>query len=268
MRTMRIVKNIMTGEVERELETTMLTYADPERVLCVIQGHSQDIIKAPPDMLLSEYFRINKTGFGISCTKKVIVIDVVRDIILRDTKARICDMQECIRDIWLKIREEEIVTLNAGLIIHLGKSGIEFTVAAGGSPFPGAKETINDLQKRGVATYIASGDREAKLEKMADYLGIPRERVFGVATPTIKEQIVKDLKESYTSVIMVGDSINDLRAMRAADIAVLTLQQSSDKPDELFFTADVKIHDIREVTHIVSQLEEGILNLDTDGDRE
>ena len=52
----------------------------------------------------------------------------------------------------------------------------------------------------GIPTFIASGDRVAKLEKMADYLGIPRDRVFGVATPTIKAQIVADLQGEYDTV--------------------------------------------------------------------
>jgi len=238
----------------------MLTFADPERVLCVFQGHSQEIMNTSPDMLLSEYILFNQIGIGISCTRKVVEKDAVRDHIVNDKRAYVRDLQECMRHIWVKIREEEIVTLNTGMIIHLLKTGIEFTIAAGGSPFEGARETIDDLHRRGIATYIASGDRETKLEKMADYLGIPRDRVFGVATPTIKEQIVKDLKETYDKVIMVGDSINDLRAMKAADLAVLTLQQSSDKPAELVHTAQIKINDIREVSDIVQLVENGRLN--------
>jgi soluble P-type ATPase len=259
LKTFRIAKNVITGDLEKEVETTMLTFADPERVLCVIQGHSQDIINAPQDMLLSEYIRINQIGFGISCTRKVVAKDEVKYHIMNDTRAYLGDLQECIRDIWSKIKQEEIVTLNTGMIIHLEKSGIEYTIAAGGSPFEGAREMVDDLQKRGIATYIASGDRETKLEKMADYLGIPRDRVFGIATPTVKEQIVKDLKETYDTVIMVGDSINDLRAMRAADISVLTMQQSADKPEELILTADIKIHDLREVPGIVKQVEDGLI---------
>ena len=106
----------------------------------------------------------------------------------------------------------------------------------------------------GVFTYIASGDREAKLERMADYLGIPRDRVFGVATPAIKEKIILDLKQQYDIVVMVGDSINDLRAMRAADIAVLSCEQPSVKPRELTLEADHCIRDLRAVLDIVNDI--------------
>jgi len=82
----------------------------------------------------------------------------------------------------------------------------------------------------GVPTFIASGDRVTKLERMADHLGIPRDRVYGVATPTVKAQIVSDLRQEYDRVLMVGDGINDLCAMRNADIAILTVQQPGDRP--------------------------------------
>lgn len=254
LRTYRMAKNVRTGGFIEDVETTMLTFDDPERVLCVLQGHSHDFISAPPDMPVSEYLRIHQIGFGISCTRKVVEIGVVQRILDQDKQARIRDLQECMRVIWSKIREEEIIALNNGLIVHTGIGGIEFTLTAGGTPFPGAKDTIRSLHQKGIPAFIASGDREAKLERIADHLGIPRDRVFGVATPSVKEQIVLDLKEQYDTVLMVGDSINDLRAMRAADIAVLTDQQSSDKPSDLLQAADFHIHEIRDVTDIVNKL--------------
>lgn len=254
LHTYRIAKDVISGELYPDIETTMLTFADPDRVLCVIHTHSRGLMEAPADQLFSAYLNEHNVGFGISCTRRVIDAEEIGDIIRRDTAARIGDMQECMRIIWSKIRQETIVALNSGVIVHIGHGRIEFTVTAGGTPFEGAKDTIRELHRLGVATFIASGDREAKLERMADYLGIPRDRVFGVATPTIKERIVRDLKETYDLVIMVGDSINDLLAMRSANIAVLTEQQCSQKPDELIAAVDHRIHDVREVLGIIRPL--------------
>ncbi|NLV25851.1 MAG: HAD family hydrolase [Methanomicrobiales archaeon] len=258
LHTFRMAKNVLNGELLDEVETTMLTFEDPDRVLCVLHGHSWDFIKTDPDRLLSEYLRTMKIGFGISCTRKVIEKDTIRQILEDDQNAKILDIQECMRVIWNKIKSEEIVALNNGIIVHTGLRMIEFTVTAGGTPFPGAKETISALHQKGIFAYIASGDRETKLERMADYLGIPRNRVFGVATPTVKEQIVRDLKGQYDLVIMVGDSINDLRAMRASDIAILSDQQSSDKPAELVRAAGYRIRDLREVLDIIHSAIENI----------
>jgi Cu+-exporting ATPase len=102
--------------------------------------------------------------------------------------------------------------------------------------------------------YIASGDRVTKLEKMADHLGIPRDRVYGVATPSVKAQIVNDLRQEYDRVLMVGDGINDLAAMRTADIAILTIQQPGDRPEELYKVADHVVNNVSDVVAIVQAL--------------
>lgn len=254
LHTYRIAKNVLDGQVFPDIETTMLTFADPDRVLCVIHGHSRGIMAAPPDQLFSAYITGEGIGFGISCTRRVVDAEEIGRIIRSDQSARMGDMQECMRIIWTKIRDEPVVALNSGVIVHTGKECIEFIVTTGGTPFPGAGETIRDLHRLGVATFIASGDRETKLERMADFLGIPRDRVFGVATPTMKERIVRDLKETYSPVVMVGDSINDLLAMRAADLAILTEQQCPQKHAELIAAADYRICDVREVLSRISTL--------------
>jgi len=251
LHTFRIAKDVISGEMFPDIETTMLTFADPDRVLCVIHGHSRGIMQAPADQLVSAYLKEQGVGFGISCTRRVVEAEVIGTILSCDAHARMGDMQECMRIIWSKIREEAVVALNSGVIVHTGKGMIEFVVTAGGTPFTGARDTIRELHRLGVATFIASGDREAKLERMADYLGIPRDRVFGVATPTMKERIVRDLKETYSLVVMVGDSINDLLAMRAADLAVLTEQQCTQKHEELIAAANHRITDVRDVLGII-----------------
>jgi len=251
LRTYRMAKNVFTGELLADVETTMLTFADPERVLCVLHGHTRDVMKALPDLLISDYLLSHHIEFGISCTRKVVEKETVRAILQEDIHATVGDLQECMRIIWSDICDNEIYALNNGLIVHTGRRVIEFTVTAGGTPFPGARQTVTSLHQMGVFTYIASGDRETKLERMADYLGIPRDRVFGVATPSVKEGIVRDLQNQFDTVFMVGDSINDLRAMRAADIAVLSDQQSSLKPAELMKAADYRIQDISQVPDIV-----------------
>jgi Cu+-exporting ATPase len=136
----------------------------------------------------------------------------------------------------------------------MAQKGIEFTITAGGWPFDGAREAITALHRMGVPAFIASGDRVTKLERMADHLGIPRDRVNGVATPTVKAQIVSDLRQEYNKVIMVGDGINDLCAMRNADIAILTVQQPGDRPEELYKEADYVVQNVSEVVTIVEDL--------------
>ncbi|MDD1670221.1 MAG: HAD-IC family P-type ATPase, partial [Methanomicrobiales archaeon] len=144
--------------------------------------------------------------------------------------------------------------IDSGVILNFSPGIIEFTVTSGGRPFPGAVETIEELHRMGVATFIASGDRASKLERIADHLMIPRDHVYGVATPRIKARIIEDLKERYDRVAMVGDGINDLPAFEQADVAILTLQQPGEKPEELYRASDHVVPRVRDVVTIVRDL--------------
>jgi soluble P-type ATPase len=265
LNTYRVAKDICNQKLLPGIETTTLTFSSPDRVLIVLPFHSKDLMAAPPEALLSEYLVRHDIGFGISCTRKITTSDEIGDVLYADDRARVGDLQECIRNVWTVCREESVVTLNSGAIINMAQRGIEFAITAGGWPFDGAKDAITALHRMGVPTFIASGDRVTKLEKMADHLGIPRDRVYGVATPTVKAQIVSDLRQEYDRVIMVGDGINDLSAMRNADIAILTVQQPGNRPEELYKEADHVVKNVGEVVTIVQDLIAVRKNSDRDG---
>jgi soluble P-type ATPase len=254
LHTYRVAKDIAHQELLPGIETVTLTFASPERVLVVIHVHSRGVIAAPASQLLSVYLVEERAGFGISCTRKITTADDIGDALYSDTHATIGDLQDCIRNVWKVCHREAVVTLNSGVILNMDARSIEFTVTTGGRPFEGARESISELHRIGIPTFIASGDRVTKLEKMADYLGIPRDRVYGIATPTVKAQIVADLQAEYDRVVMVGDGINDLCAMKKADVAILTEEQHGDKPAELYQAADHVVKNVREVVEIVKSL--------------
>ncbi|OPY42874.1 MAG: Soluble P-type ATPase-like phosphatase [Methanoregulaceae archaeon PtaU1.Bin222] len=254
LHTYRVAKNVMTGELLPGIETVSLTFSSTERVLVVIHVHSREVIATPPEMLLSSYLVEHQVGFGVSCTRKVLAADEVAHTLYHSEYATIGDLQDCIRHVWQVCRREAVIAMNSGVIVNMSLPGIEFTVTTGGRPFEGAREAISELHHMGIPTFIASGDRVTKLEKMADYLGIPRDRVFGIATPTVKAQIVADLQEEYDHVVMVGDGINDICAMKKADVAILTEEQSGEKHDELYQAADHVVKNVREVVAIVKRI--------------
>jgi len=254
LNTYRVAKDIGNNKLLPGIETTTLTFSSPDRVLIVLPVHSKDIIGTQKDLLLSTYLVENNIGFGVSCTRKIITAEAIGDVLYTDTRARVGDLQECIKNVWTMCKAESVLTLNSGAIVNMAQNAIEFAITAGGWPFDGAKETITALHRMGVPTYIASGDRSTKLEKMADHLGIPRDRVYGVATPSVKAQIVTDLKEEYDRVLMVGDGINDLCALEKADIAILTVQQPGDRPEGLYKAADYVVRNVSEVLPIVQRL--------------
>ncbi|QYZ79146.1 HAD family hydrolase [Methanofollis formosanus] len=262
LRSYRTARDVGTGEILPDVETTLLTCRDPARVLIALNAHSRDVMGAPDDQFLSEYLCERKVGFGVSCLRQVTPHEELANLLYGDREALVGDLQACIKDVWGILKEEELVVMDSGAILNLSKRGIEFTVTAGGRPFKGAKETIESLHAMGVATYIASGDRAAKLEQIADHLGIPRDQVHGIATPSIKAQIVEDLQDYYETVVMVGDGINDLKAFRRADISILSEQQSREKPEQLTRAAGYIIKNVREVVPIVRELsDDGIVSI-------
>ena len=254
LNTYRVAKDICNKKLLPGIETTTLTFSSPDRVLVVLPVKSKMMIDTPSDTLLSDYLIEHNMSFGVSCTRRITTAEEIGDVLYADKTARVGDLQECIRNVWTVCKAESVVTMNSGAIINMALGTVEFTITAGGWPFDGAKETITSLHRIGVPTFIASGDRVTKLEKMADHLGIPRDRVYGVATPTVKAQIVSDLKQEYDKVLMVGDGINDLCAMRNADIAILTIQQAGDRPEELYAAADYVVKDVGAVLPIVQEM--------------
>lgn len=264
LNTYRVAKDIRNRKLLPGIETTTLTFSSPDRVLVVLPVHSKEIMQTPGDMLLSSYLVDHNIGFGVSCTRKIVTADEIGDVLYTDRLVRVNDLQECIRNVWTVCKAESVVTMNSGAIVNMAYKCIEFAITAGGWPFDGAKEAITALHRMGVPIFIASGDRVTKLEKMADHFGIPRDRVYGVATPTVKAQIVNDLRQEYDRVLMVGDGINDLCAMQNADIAILTVQQAGERPEDLFKEADYVVKNVSEVVAIVRELLKPAQHFDRD----
>ncbi len=253
LHTLRVAKDIPRNKIVEGIETTTLTCSEKGRSLILLYINSKKFIEAPPDMLLSEYLHSNEVRFGLACSSVVTTTEEISDLLYRDKNAICEDLQICIKRVWNCCKKMPIVALNSGVIVNKNISSIEFAITSGGRPFSNAKETIRLLHENNIATYVASGDRTDKLIKMADYLGIPHGNVYGVATPKIKAQIVSDLKENYDQVIMVGDGINDLTAMKEADISILTEQQYGKKPKILVDAADYIINDVSEVFNIANE---------------
>jgi len=254
LRTYRVVKNIPSPEILTDVETTAITAASDDRALLVLNVRSRDVMKARHDLLLSEYLGSHQVSFGVSCANRVFTHGELADLLYSDRAAKVADLQECIREVWERCRLEALVVIDSGVILNFSPGIIEFTVTSGGRPFAGAVETIEELHRMGIATYIASGDRASKLERIADQLMIPRDHVYGVATPSIKARIVEDLQDQYDLVVMVGDGINDLPALEKADVAILTLQQRGEKPEVLYRASDHVVPRVRDVVTIVRDL--------------
>jgi Cu2+-exporting ATPase len=80
-----------------------------------------------------------------------------------------------------------------------------------------ARETVNQLQAKGIQVVMITGDAEAVARTVAEDLGI--ERYYARVLPEDKVSIIKQLKQEGPTAF-VGDGINDAAALLEANIGI------------------------------------------------
>ena len=83
---------------------------------------------------------------------------------------------------------------------------------------PEAQALIADLHRRGMTTYIISGDQEAPTQKLAQALGV--DQYFANTLPENKADLVAKLQEDGKTVCFIGDGINDSIALKKANVSI------------------------------------------------
>jgi len=83
---------------------------------------------------------------------------------------------------------------------------------------PGAKEALHRLKQAGIRTIMLTGDNERSAKAIALQVGV--NEYYSQLLPVDKVEVIKKLKESYGTVAMVGDGINDAPAMAASDVGI------------------------------------------------
>ena len=81
-----------------------------------------------------------------------------------------------------------------------------------------ARRLVLDLQARGRTVCLLSGDREARVMRLAGDLGI--QCVRAQATPDDKVEFVKALQDRGAIVAMIGDGVNDAPVLAQAQVSV------------------------------------------------
>ena len=81
----------------------------------------------------------------------------------------------------------------------------------------GAKASIKELKKMGLKVLMLSGDKQIVASKVARELGI--DESHGELNPEQKALLIKELQKS-ANVVMVGDGINDILALKSANVGI------------------------------------------------
>ncbi|TFH05204.1 MAG: HAD family hydrolase, partial [Methanosarcina sp.] len=219
--------------------------------LVALNTDNEIILRSRRDMFLFEFIRDYRVSIGISCSKGKFTPDVACEII-RGASLLMGDVHDVLEAVISCCPDS--IYLAAGLIVDSEARKIPYVLSTGGQVFGKTLQTIQLLHAMEVDIYIASGDRMSALVQLAEFVNIPQERVFAFADPIMKEKVVLELKNRYEKVVMVGDGINDILALRAADVGIMTTQQGDERPEELREAADVVLDDIIKVVDVVKGL--------------
>ena len=251
LRMYRVAKKISTGEYLHEVVSTELVGKKPYCAILVMQVDSPQLVKCPPDMLISEFIRDFRIDVEVGCSRSQIDRPTSMEVIENDKIASMKDLQ----DVMLVVNEKcrNIFYMGVGLIIDIEAKNIPYVICTGGRVYDNTPYVIKTLREMNIDAYIASGDSMRNLSALARNVNVPLDHVFEIATPKKKEEIVKGLKQEYDRVVMVGDGLNDILAFRAADLGVLSIQQTGECPEHLSREADIVIRDIREIVDIVAR---------------
>jgi soluble P-type ATPase len=127
-------------------------------------------------------------------------------------------------------------------------------VGLGGRLYGEVRDAVSRMQRGGSDVFLATGNCMEMTMKCAGILGIPKEYVLFDASPEDKRDLVKRLRGFYGAVVMVGNDINDLTAMREADISIIVRREGA--------TSDDRVSRCEDVDHVVPTLNEveGIVN--------
>ncbi len=96
--------------------------------------------------------------------------------------------------------------------------------------------TIETLKRMGIKTVMVTGDNEATAAFIAKQIGI--DEFYANLMPEDKVHIIKELRQQYGSIAMVGDGVNDAPSLATADIGIAMGAIGSDAAIE---TADIAL---------------------------
>jgi len=243
----RVAKDLSKKVLVAGVITTELVMEKGGRALVIPQLDPEVVMRTPPEMPLSTFFRGRERNVKISCSSTEVSEDEVL-MVLPSSEAEVKNLQETLEAVSARCPR---FYCTAGLIVDVEVGKVTHTICTGGRPFPALENVLKELVGMGADIYVASGDSMRSLSSLTRCRGIKRDRIYPASKPRQKAEIVNSLKENYRRVVMVGDGLNDRYALEAADLGVLTVQQDSRPRAELIEAADVVIDDIRRLPSLL-----------------
>ncbi len=149
-------------------------------------------------------------GKGVSAQVGKLALLIGNERLMQENKIKIPDEVKVAVQAWKELGHSlALIASNSQLV---GVISIADTVK------PQAKKTITALKQLGITPVMVTGDNHETATVIAKTVGI--DKVKAEVMPADKERIVRELREKYGVVAMVGDGINDAPALATADVGI------------------------------------------------
>jgi len=221
--------------------------------LCDISHRRQLFVKGAPEIILGKATRIASDGrkVKINQAQRDAFNSAYRHLAARGQRVLAVARKEMPKSV-AKLSDHEVTDL-----VILGLVGIE------DAPRRAARSVIDILRRTGIDVKMVTGDLPATAYAVAREVGLAQDLqgivsgervvkllsrshslcgidVFARVLPEIKMAIVKHYQARGHRVAMIGDGINDVAALKVADIGVALVKQGAEVAQE---TADLAITD-------------------------
>jgi soluble P-type ATPase len=250
----RVAKDTVTGKYIDNIITTDLVSKKPNCGLVIMHTDPDKIMSCQSTKRIHDFLTDNRIRIDLSCSSSPITLDDAVQCIKNDTWTSMQDIHDVINI--TKLKCPDIFYLGVGFIVDTKSQSIVYTVSTGGRPFANTPAVLDTLKNMKIDVFIASGDSMRNLGNLARLVKLPIEHVYDVATPQKKEWVIKSLKKKYDKVVMVGDGINDILALRASDLGVLSIQQTGTCMEKLSSEADIIITDIKQIVEMINEMKQ------------
>lgn len=150
-------------------------------------------------------------GYGITVT--------IKDLVIKVGSLRFMTMEGMIIPKVIKEAMDHSHSQGYSMIMVAINHQIEGAIEIRPALRPEIKEIINGLRQRGIQYLaIVSGDQKQPTQRLAEELGM--DDYFYDVLPENKAEIVERLQQEGKSVCFIGDGVNDVIAMKKANVSI------------------------------------------------